>query len=110
MELRVLARRAGPRPSMTVLGDLAQATHRVAQPSWEDALAPPRLAADRRVEELELGYRVPGPILEMANRLLPEAAPQVRPSRSVRAHGAPPALVQRRARTSSSPVGQRSPR
>ncbi|HTN78202.1 MAG TPA: ATP-binding domain-containing protein, partial [Acidimicrobiales bacterium] len=38
-------------------------------------------------------YRVPGPILEMANRLLPVAAPQVRPSRSVRAHGAPPALV-----------------
>ena len=36
---------------------------------------------------------MPGPILEMANRLLPEAAPQVRPSRSVRAHGAPPALV-----------------
>ena len=36
---------------------------------------------------------MPGPILEMANRLLPIAAPNVRPSRSVRAHGTPPALV-----------------
>jgi len=52
------------------------------------------LPPNAEVAELEIGYRVPGPILEMANRLLPIAAPQVRPSRSVRAHGAPPALVQ----------------
>ncbi len=93
MALRVLARRAGPRPSMTILGDLAQATTAWAQASWEDALGHLGLPPNAEVAELEIGYRVPGPILEMANRLLPEAAPQVRPSRSVRAHGAPPALV-----------------
>ncbi len=93
MALRVLARRAGPRPSMTILGDLAQATTAWAQASWEDALTHLGLPPNAEIAELEIGYRVPGPILEMANRLLPEAAPQVRPSRSVRAHGAPPALV-----------------
>ncbi|HTN78934.1 MAG TPA: hypothetical protein VMK16_04595, partial [Acidimicrobiales bacterium] len=93
MALRVLARRGGPRPSMTILGDLAQATTAWSQPSWEEALAHLGLPPNAEVAELEIGYRVPGPILEMANRLLPVAAPQVRPSRSVRAHGAPPALV-----------------
>ena len=93
MALRVLARRAGPRPSMTILGDLAQATTAWSQPSWEDALAHLGLPPNAQVAELEIGYRVPGPILEMANRLLPIAAPNVRPSRSVRAHGTPPALV-----------------
>jgi DNA helicase IV len=93
MALRVLARRAGPRPSMTILGDLAQATTAWSQPSWEDALAHLGLPPNAQVAELEIGYRVPGPILEMANRLLPIAAPDVRPSRSVRAHGTPPALV-----------------
>jgi DNA helicase IV len=93
MALRVLARRAGARPSMTILGDLAQATTAWSQPSWEIALAHLGQPANAQVAELEIGYRVPGPILEMANRLLPEAAPQVRPSRSVRAHGAAPVLV-----------------
>ena len=37
--------------------------------------------ASARLEELELGYRVPAPVLDFANRLLPEAAPDVRPSR-----------------------------
>ncbi len=111
MALRVLARRAGPRPSMTILGDLAQATTPWSQPSWEDALLHLGLPPNAQVAELEIGYRVPGPILEMANRLLPEAAPQVRPSRSVRAHGAPPALVRVARETSSSrPSSQRWPR
>ena len=40
-----------------------------------------------------LGYRVPAPVLEFANRLLPVAAPGVLPSRSVRETGAPPRIV-----------------
>jgi superfamily I DNA/RNA helicase len=45
------------------------------------------------VEELELGYRVPAPILDVANRLLPTVAPGVRPARSVRLAGRPPTVV-----------------
>ena len=91
MELRLLARRSADR-SMTLLGDLAQATAIGAQTRWAAALealeAPPG-----RVAELELGYRVPAPVLEFANRLLPVAAPGVLPSRSVRETGAPPRIV-----------------
>lgn len=91
MELRLLARRSAER-SMTLLGDLAQATAIGAQTSWPDALDALD-APHGRVAELELGYRVPAPVLEFANRLLPVAAPGVRPSRSVRETGAAPHVL-----------------
>ncbi len=92
MELRALARRC-PSRSMTVLGDLAQATAPAAQRSWDHALAmlgdPPTAA----VEELGIGYRVPKPIIDVANRLLPHVAPGVRPAGSVRLRGRAPEAV-----------------
>ncbi|MGZ6979413.1 MAG: HelD family protein [Acidimicrobiia bacterium] len=90
MELRLLARRS-PERSMTILGDLAQATASGAQSRWVDALAALD-APHGRVAELELGYRVPAPVLDFANRLLPVAAPGVLPSRSVRAAGQAPTI------------------
>jgi len=91
MELRMIARRSRS-GSMTVLGDLAQATAPGAQTDWSDALAALG-ATDTRYEELTVGYRVPEPILAFANRLLPEAAPGVRASTSVRQTGSAPHLV-----------------
>jgi DNA helicase IV len=91
MELRAIARRC-PSRSMTVLGDLAQATAPGAQSSWEDAVVHLGEPANASIEELELGYRVPKPILDVANRLLPEVAPGVRAARSVRLDGNPPAI------------------
>jgi DNA helicase IV len=92
MELRALARRC-PSRSMTILGDLAQATAPGAQSSWAAAVghlgSPPTAA----IEELELGYRVPKPILDVANRLLPTVAPGVRASQSVRLDGDAPTVV-----------------
>ena len=78
---------------MTVLGDLAQATRPGAQSSWVDALAHLGDPEGAQLTELELGYRVPAPVIDYANRLLPEAAPDVRPSRSVRASGREPVIV-----------------
>ena len=92
MELRALARRC-PRRSMTVLGDLAQATRAGAQRSWDDVLEHLGSPEGAEVTELDLGYRVPAPIIDFANRLLPEAAPGVRPARSVRETGDAPELV-----------------
>jgi DNA helicase IV len=92
MELRLVARRARGR-SMTVLGDLAQATEVWSQRRWDEALTHLGAPDGARIEELGIGYRVPGPILEFANRLLPVAAPHVRPARSVRATGDPPRVV-----------------
>jgi DNA helicase IV len=82
---------------MTVLGDLAQATEPGAQRRWAEAvvhLGRPTSPEGRvRLEELTLGYRVPAAVLDFANLLLPEVAPHVKPSRSVRAGGEPPLLI-----------------
>lgn len=91
MELRMVARRS-PKGSMTVLGDLAQATSPGAQTDWSEAAS--SLGAEQsRVEELTVGYRVPGPVMAFANRLLPHAAPGLRPPSSVRQTGVPPRIT-----------------
>jgi DNA helicase IV len=90
MELRMIGRRAH-RKSMTVLGDLAQATAPGAQTSWDDL--GDELGVRTNYAELTVGYRVPAPILRLANALLATAAPEVRPTTSVRVDGAPPQLV-----------------
>jgi DNA helicase IV len=88
MQCRAVARRC-PTGSITVLGDLAQATTAWAPGSWEQTLA--HLGKpDTRVAALTVGYRVPGPVLAVANRLLPHIAPEVPPATSVR--GGPDAL------------------
>ena len=94
MALRAVARRC-PSGSLTVLGDLAQATAPAAQRSWEEALGHLGVPAstDVQLAELTLGYRVPASVLDWANRLLAEAAPDVTPARSVRTGGAPPEVT-----------------
>lgn len=90
MALRAAGRRATG-GSMTILGDIAQATGIGAQESWDavtDSLGIDRSIVRRR--ELTVGYRVPGPILDYANRLLPITAPDVTPSSSIRARGVGP--------------------
>ncbi len=92
MALRMLARRAHG-GSMTVVGDLAQATRAWGQRSWDDVVALLQGAAAPARAELTVGYRTPAPILELANRLLPVAAPDVTPARSIRTTGEAPELV-----------------
>ena len=70
-----VARRC-PSRSMTVLGDLAQATAPGAQSSWEEAVVHLGSPPGAQIEELELGYRVPAPVLDVANRLLPHGRPR----------------------------------
>jgi DNA helicase IV len=83
MQLRMIARRA-PSGSVTVLGDLAQATAAWTHSSWAEVVAHLRTPDGWRRSELTLGYRVPGAVLDFAARLLPDAAPQVAPTESVR--------------------------
>lgn len=93
MALRMLRRRALG-GSMTVVGDLAQGTRAWATRSWDDVVAV--LAGDAPVHraELTVGYRTPAPILDLANRLLPVAAPDVTPARSIRRTGEEPVIEQ----------------
>jgi len=92
MGFRALARRS-PARSMTVLGDLAQATAPTAQSSWDDVVGHLGRPATARRADLDLGYRVPAAIVDVANRLLAEAAPGVTPCRSVRLDGRPPRFL-----------------
>jgi len=82
MQLRAVGRRCST-GSATVLGDLAQATTPWSSTSWSDALG--HLGKPGAViEELTLGFRVPGAVIDYAARLLPTIAPALTPPRSVR--------------------------
>lgn len=82
MMLRALGRRAAT-GSLTVLGDLAQATTPWASSDWADVLD--HLAKpDGHVEQLTAGFRVPADVIELAARLLPGIAPGLEPPTAVR--------------------------
>ena len=92
MDLRMLDRRS-LNGSMTVVGDIAQATGAWAHDNWEGIL---RHLPDRRPperHELTVGYRIPGPLMDVAARVLAVAAPDLAPPRSVRGDGDPPRFV-----------------
>ncbi len=90
VSLRVIGRRS-PQGSMTILGDLAQSTTPAGQQDWNEALSYIRATA-AEVAVLTIGYRVPGPILDAANRLLPFTDVSSEPSRSVRLEGTAPVV------------------
>jgi DNA helicase IV len=101
--LRVIGRRS-PSGSMTLVGDVAQSTTPAGQESWRDVFANLAVRGSVRgsvrsavggavsgsVAELTIGYRVPEPILVIANRLLPLTGVDAVASRSVRGDGGPP--------------------
>lgn len=92
MALRMLARRSLG-GSMTVVGDIAQATGPLAPTGWDEVLAHlPRRRAPRRYE-LTIAYRTPAAVLALAERILPVAAPGLRPPRSVREGGETPVVT-----------------
>ncbi len=82
MMLRLVGRQCST-GSATVLGDLAQATTPWAVGAWDEALAHLGQPA-ARLEELTLGFRVPGDVIAYAARLLPTIAPALTPPTSVR--------------------------
>ena len=92
MQLRVLDRRS-LNGSMTIVGDIAQATGAWAHDDWASVLEhlperrPPRRA------ELSVGYRVPGPIMDLAAKVLRLAAPTLRPPTSIRHVGDEPLIT-----------------
>src|SRR5262245_26147561 len=91
MQLRMVARRS-LNGSMTVVGDIAQATGPFAPDDWSEVLVhlPDRRPA--RVVELTIGYRIPEQIMAMANRVLRVAAPQIAPPEAVREGDAAPTV------------------
>jgi DNA helicase IV len=84
MQLRMVARRAA-NGSVTVLGDLAQASSPWSPATWDSVVEHLATPDGWRLAELRLGYRSPGDVIALASRLLPSAAPGVEPTEAVRA-------------------------
>lgn len=89
MQWRMLARRC-PSGSCTLVGDFGQASRPGAASGWDDVLSH-LVTYDRpRRVDLTVNYRTPAEIMDLANRLLAVAAPEIPPTRSVRATGEQP--------------------
>ena len=92
MQLRMLSRRS-LNGSMTIVGDIAQATGVWAHTGWGEILAHLPSKRPSRRAELTIGYRIPRPTMDLAARVLAEAAPGLAPPDSVRQVGDPPRIV-----------------
>ena len=92
MQLLAISRRAVD-GSLTILGDVAQATGPVVYRRWQEL--EPYLPEDVEVtvEELRHAYRVPAEIMDLALPLLEQIAPDVEPPLAYRRGGEPPRLV-----------------
>jgi superfamily I DNA/RNA helicase len=92
MQLRMVARRSLS-GSMTVVGDIAQATGSWVPASWAQVVE--HLPARRgwRLVELTVNYRTPSEIMDVATRVLEQVAPGMRPAESVRASGSQPRIL-----------------
>jgi DNA helicase IV len=92
MQLRVLARRSLS-GSMTLVGDVAQATGPTAPDDWKEVLE--HLPAKRppTIAQLTVNYRTPMELMDYASRVLAVAQPGARPPESVRSTGVPPSVA-----------------
>jgi DNA helicase IV len=92
MQLKMAARRS-LNGSLTVVGDLAQATGPLAPDRWEDVLAHLPQRQPARVVGLSVGYRIPAQIMELAERVMRAARPDLRSPTAVRVGDAAPAVM-----------------
>jgi DNA helicase IV len=90
--LRMVARRS-LNGSVTVVGDIAQATGPFAPSGWDEVLAHLPDRRPPRVIGLSVGYRIPAQIMALADRVMNAAAPGLRAPRAVRVGDADPAFV-----------------
>jgi DNA helicase IV len=92
MQLLAISRRAVD-GSLTILGDVAQATGPVVYRRWDELEPYLPEEAELTVEELRHAYRVPAEIMDFALPLLDRIAPDVEPPLAYRKGGDPPRLV-----------------
>ena len=91
MQLRMLTRRS-LNGSMTIVGDIAQATGPLAPDDWDDVLAHLPDRRPPRIVGLSVGYRIPAQIMDLAVAVMMAATPQLRPPNSIRVGDAPPRI------------------
>jgi DNA helicase IV len=92
MQLKMVTRRS-LNGSLTVVGDLAQATGPWAPSSWSDVTDHLPEKRPSRVAGLSVGYRIPAQIMQLADGVMHAATPGLRPPRAVREGDALPDVV-----------------
>jgi len=88
MAWRLLMRRS-PSRSMTLVGDVAQTSDPGGASSWQDALGP-YVSHRWRLMELQVNYRTPAEIMNVASGVLAAIDPALSAPRSVREAGVEP--------------------
>jgi hypothetical protein len=78
---------------MTLVGDLGQVGGTWTPRSWDDVLAHLPVRRPPAMAELTVNYRTPAEAMDMAARVLAEAAPGLVPPRSVRQAGVDPEIT-----------------
>ncbi|GGL89024.1 HelD family protein [Glutamicibacter protophormiae] len=91
MQLLSLRRRTRT-GSMTIVGDVAQSTGSFARADWSEVITALGTSLPHNLVSLEHGYRVPREVFEVAAKLLPLAAPGLKPPTIVRSANALPEL------------------
>ncbi|MDQ2827412.1 MAG: AAA family ATPase [Actinomycetota bacterium] len=89
MELRMLGRRC-PSGSLTIVGDLGQASGPWAPRSWDEVLAHLPVRRPPTRAELSVNYRTPSEVMDVAAQVLTAATPELTPPTSVRRAGVEP--------------------
>lgn len=79
---------------MTIVGDLGQATGPAAPESWDEVVAQLPRRRELRVATLTVNYRTPAEVMEVAARVLAEAAPGIVAPVAVRRAGIDPVFSQ----------------
>jgi DNA helicase IV len=92
MQLKMATRRSLS-GSMTVVGDIAQATGPLAPDDWNEVLVHLPDKKPSRVVGLSVGYRIPAQIMQLADRVMEAATPGLRSPRSVRIGDAGPKIT-----------------
>jgi DNA helicase IV len=93
MQLRSVSRRSLS-GSITIVGDIGQATGPWAPADWDEVTAHLPGQRPARLVELTVSYRTPAEVVEVAARLLAETAPGLRPPTPVRRTGVAPHFEQ----------------
>jgi DNA helicase IV len=92
MQLRMVGRRS-LNGSLTLVGDIAQASGAWAHDTWDSVTELTSAPAEPRFAELTIGYRVPQPLMEFAAACLPGELSHLVPPRAARPGGNPPRIV-----------------
>jgi DNA helicase IV len=93
MQLRMLSRRSLS-GSMTVVGDIAQATGPWAPSSWDEIAAHLTPRRPPQLVELTVSYRTPAEVIELSRHVLEASGTGLTAPRPVRIAGAEPVLEQ----------------